>query len=229
MLGVEAGQSAVGDIFNWFAEKLVDSSEPDRALADLGERAAQLAPGEHGLLALDWFNGNRSILIDQRLTGLILGLTLQTEQHHILKALVEATAFAARHIIDAMESAGAKLHAIVAAGGLPSHAPWMIQTYSDILGREILIPRTDQGSALGAAIVASVAAGEFESIEAAQEKLVHFTDRRYVPDPDAAATYDTLFGEFVAVHDAFSAHGDDLRNVMKTLLSVRDRAQGAVS
>ena len=229
MLGVEAGQSAVGDIFNWFAEKLVGSKEPERALADLGELAAGLAPGEHGLLALDWFNGNRSVLVDQRLTGLILGLTLQTQQHHILKALVEATAFEARHIIEAMESAGAKLDTIVAAGGLPSHAPWMIQTYSNVLGREILTPRTEQGSALGAAIVASVAAGEFETIEAAQRKLVHFTDLKYTPDPDDVAVYDTLYGEFVAVHDAFSAQGDTLRSVMKTLLNVRDLTQGTAS
>ena len=218
---IEAGQSAVGDIFNWFADKLAGRDDVERALLELGSQAAALAPGEHGLLALDWFNGNRSVLIDQRLSGLIVGLTLHTEQHHILKALVEATAFGARRIVQAIEDAGAPLDRVIAAGGLPSHAPWMMQTYADIFGRQVVTTRTTQGSALGAAIVSSVAAGEFPSIEAAQDVLVHFTDLQYLPDPERAATYDTLYAQFVSMHDAFAASGA-LGDVMKTLLYVRD-------
>ena len=222
MFSVEAGQSAVGDIFDWFADDLVHREDTAAALEELGARAAELAPGEHGLLALDWFNGNRSILVDQRLTGLIVGLTLHTQQHHVLKALVEATAFGARRIIDAVEANGGPLTTIVAAGGLPGHAPWMIQTYADVLGREILTTRTAQGSALGAAIVAAVAAGEFETVQAAQDAMVHFDDRRFRPGPGTTATYDALYDEYVALHDAFSAQGGALGHVMKMLLDTRD-------
>jgi L-ribulokinase len=220
-LSIEAGQSAVGDIFNWFADKIAGRVDVSAALSDLGALAEAVEPGEHGLLALDWFNGNRSVLIDQRLSGTIIGMTLHTERHHVLKALVEATAFGARRIIQSIEDAGAPLDRIVAAGGLPSHAPWMIQTYADILGRDIITPRTSQGSALGAAIVSSVAAGEFTSIEAAQDVLVRFTDRQYRPEPARVNIDDRLYKEFISVHDAFSADGP-LGHVMKTLLNVRD-------
>jgi L-ribulokinase len=227
-LSIEAGQSAVGDIFNWFADKLAGRSDISAALSELGILAEALQPGEHGLLALDWFNGNRSVLVDQRLSGTIIGMTLHTEQHHVLKALVEATAFGARRIIQSIEDAGAPLDRIVAAGGLPSHAPWMIQTYADILGREVLTARTTQGSALGAAIVSAVAAGEFASIEAAQDVLVHFSDLEYRPDPAKVEVYDRLYEEFVSVHDAFAANGP-LGQVMKTLLDVRDSTLAATA
>jgi L-ribulokinase len=215
---VESGQSAVGDIFNWFAEKVMGDVA---TLGELSERATQLAPGEHGLLALDWFNGNRSVLVDQRLTGAILGLTLHTEPHHILRALVEATAFGARRIIEAIEASGNPLDTIVAAGGLPSHAPWIIQAYADVFGREIVTSRTTLGSALGAAIVAAVAAGEFSTVEAAQDVLVHYNDYRYHPDPTAVAVYDRIYAEFLVVHDAFAVSGQ-LGTVMKNMLEIRD-------
>ena len=219
-ISVEAGQSAVGDIFNWFAEKIMGDAD---TLDDLSLRATNLSPGEHGLLALDWFNGNRSVLVDQRLTGLILGLTLHSEPHHILRALVEATAYGARKIIETLEASGHPIDTVVAAGGMPGHAPWIIQVYADVFGREISTVRTTQGSAMGAAIVAAVAAGEFATVEAAQDVLVHFNDHRYVPDTEAAATYDRLYGEFVTVHDAFAASGT-LGGVMKSLLEIRDAA-----
>lgn len=217
---IEAGQSAVGDIFNWFAETVMGDA---KTLGPLSEKATALAPGEHGLLALDWFNGNRSVLVDQRLTGTIIGMTLHTQPHHLLRALVEATAYGARRIVEAIEESGNPLDTIVAAGGLPSHAPWIIQAYADVFGREIITSRTTLGSAMGAAIVAAVAAGEFESVEAAQDVLVHYNDKRYLPDPVAAATYDRLYAEFVAVHDAFAASGQ-LGGVMKNLLDIRDEA-----
>ena len=222
---VEAGQSAVGDIFNWFADGLLGRDDVDVALAEIGAEAAALLPGEHGLLALDWFNGNRSVLVDQRLSGLVLGLTLSTRRHHVLKALVEATAYGARRIIDRIEERGNALTTIVAAGGLPTHAPWMVQTYADVLGREIVTTRTAQGSALGAAIVAAVAAGEFASVEAAQDVLVHYLGTSHVPREQDRRTYDVLYAQFVAVHDAFAA-GGPLGSVMKSLLDVRDNHTG---
>jgi L-ribulokinase len=222
---VEAGQSAVGDIFNWFAELLGDG-DVDASLEEIGKEAAALRPGEHGLLALDWFNGNRSVLVDQRLSGMVLGLTLHTRRHHVLKALVEATAYGARRIIDRIEECGHTLSTIVAAGGLPSHAPWVVQTYADVLGRRIITTRTTQGSALGAAIVAAVAAGEFPSVEAAQDVLVHHLETAHVPAEESRHTYDVLYQQFNAVHDAFAANGP-LGSAMKTLLDVRDHRAGA--
>ncbi len=222
---VEAGQSAVGDIFNWLAGGLLGADDVDARLAELGERAAALDPGEHGLLALDWFNGNRSVLVDQRLTGLVVGLTLHTQAHHVLKALVEATAYGARRIIEQIEERGHALSTIVAAGGLPSHAPWMVQTYADVLGRTILTTRTTQGSALGAALVAAVAAGEFATVQSAQDVLVHYLDTPHEPRADASRTYDRLYREFLGVHDALAADGA-LAGVMKTLLDVRDEHAG---
>jgi len=217
---IEAGQSAVGDIFNWFAENFLGDGE---ALEDVSEQAAKLTPGEHGLLALDWFNGNRSVLIDQRLTGAIIGLTLSTKPHHVFQALVEATAFGARRIVEAIEASGNPLKNIVAAGGLPSQAPWILQVYANALGREIVTSRTILGSALGAAIVAAVASGEFETVEHAQNVLVHYNDVPYRPDLVATARYDRLYVEFVFIHDAFAVDGP-LGRVMKNLLTIRDEA-----
>ena len=222
-LSVEAGQSAVGDIFNWFSNEFLGGAGATDDLAIIGARAEQLRAGEHGLLALDWQNGNRSVLVDQRLTGLILGLTLHTEPHHVLRALVEATAFSARRIIETVEAGGSPITRVVAAGGLPSHAPWMIQVYADVIGREIIATASAQGSALGAALVAAVAAGEFESIEEAQDRLVHYRDHVFTPSADAAEVYNRIYAEFTAVHDAFAKTGV-LGSVMKHMLDIRDAA-----
>lgn len=221
---IEAGQSAVGDIFTWFTDVLLgdDRDAGPATLAELGDRASAIAPGSHGLLALDWFNGNRSVLVDQRLTGLVLGMTLHTRPHEVLRALVEATAYGARKIIDTVEASGTRVDTVVAAGGLPSHAPWMMQAYADVFGRRIIVAQTSQGSALGAAIVASVAAGEFDSVQAAQDRLVHFRDVEYVPDAAAHAVYDELYRNFLLVHDQFAANGA-LGSVMKQVLDIRDR------
>jgi L-ribulokinase len=162
------------------------------------------------------------VLVDQRLTGLILGMTLHTRPHEVLRALVEATAYGARRIIETVEAGGAPIDTVVAAGGLPSHAPWMMQAYADVLGRDIVVAQTSQGSALGAAIVAAVAAGEFESVQAAQDVLVHFRELVYHPEPSARAVYDDLYRNFVLVHDQFAATGA-LGSVMKDVLAIRDR------
>lgn len=222
-IGVEAGQSAVGDIFNWFAQTVLGADAPAVALSEMGVRAASMRAGEHGLLALDWFNGNRSILVDQRLTGLILGMTLRTESHHILRALVEGTAFGARRILEAVEGNGAPIDTVVAAGGLPTNAPWMMQVYADVLGRDISIASTSQGSAYGAAIVAAVAGGHFDSISAAQHAIAPTGSDVVRPDPSNAAVYDTLYADFTSLHDSFAASGA-LGPIMKRLLDIRDRS-----
>jgi L-ribulokinase len=222
-IGVEAGQSAVGDIFNWFAQTVLGADEPARALTELGERAASMRAGEHGLLALDWFNGNRSVLVDQRLSGLIVGLTLRSEPHHILRALVEATAFGARRILETVEANGTPIDTVVAAGGLPTNAQWMMQVYADVFGRDITIASTSQGSAHGAAIVAAVAGGHFESIEAAQGALAPAGTDVVRPDTASAAVYDELYADFTTLHDTFAASGA-LGPIMKRLLDIRDGA-----
>jgi L-ribulokinase len=211
----------VGDIFNWLTEHFLAGAGATVSVDELGREAAQLAPGAHGLLALDWFNGNRSVLVDQRLTGLILGLTLHTDASHVLRALVEATAFGARRILETVEAQGAPITTVVAAGGLPSHAPWIVQCYADVFGREILVSGTSQGSAFGAALVAAVAAGEFDSVEAAQDQLVSFRPDSFASDPGAAAIYEQLYAEFTRVHDAFAANGP-LGAVMKNVIAIRD-------
>lgn len=226
--GVEAGQSAVGDIFNWFAETFIADEGKSRSLAQLGEQASRLRPGEHGLLALDWWNGNRSVLVDQRLTGLLAGMTLHTKPHHIYQALVEATAFGARRIIEQIEAAGADIHTVVAAGGLPWHNPYLLQTYADVLGRPVRVAATRQGSARGAAMVAAVAAGEFPSVIAAQEKLCDFHGDPYLPREQAQAVYNRLYAQYKQLHDAFGGvDGHPLGDVMKTLLDIRDDAAAA--
>ena len=222
-VSIEAGQAAVGDIFNWFADVFLAEAGGDVSLDQLGVEAASIAPGAHGLLALDWFNGNRSVLVDQRLTGLILGLTLHTRPAEVLKALVEATAYGARRILERVEEGSAPIETIVAVGGLPIHAPWLVQNYADVLGRPIVVARTTQGSAFGGGLVAAVAAGVFPTVEVAQDRLVHFRPQIYEPVPGAAAVYDELYAQFVRVHDAFAADGA-LGGVMKDLLEVRDRA-----
>ena len=221
LISVEAGQSAVGDVFNWLTEHFLAGAGATISVDELGRRASLLGPGSHGLLALDWFNGNRSVLVDQRLTGLILGLTLHTDPSQVLRALVEATAFGARRILETVEAHGAPITKVVAAGGLPSHAPWIIQCYADVLGREIFVSGTTQGSAFGAALVAAVAAGEFDSVQQAQDRLVTFRPGSFTSKRESVAVYDQLYGEFTAVHDAFAANGP-LGSVMKNVRAIRD-------
>jgi L-ribulokinase len=221
LISVEAGQSAVGDTFNWLTEHFLAGAGAIVTVDELGREASRLAPGSHGLLALDWFNGNRSILVDQRLTGLIMGLTLHTDPSHVLRALVEATAFGSRRILETVEAQGTPITTVVAAGGIPNHAPWIIQCYADVFGREIIVSGTSQGSAFGAALVAAVAAGEFDSVQAAQDRLVTFRPDSFTSNPHAAAIYEQLYAEFTAVHDAFAANGP-LGTVMKNVIAIRD-------
>src|SRR5205085_9011026 len=158
--GLEAGQSAVGDIFNWFVNYLLPLGKKEESHEELTVAAAKLAPGESGLLALDWNNGNRTILVDQRLTGLLLGQTLYTTPAEVYRALIEATAFGALTIIHRFEEYGIKVEQIVNCGGIAEKNPLAMQIYADVTGRPIKISRSAQTCALGAAIAGAVVAGK---------------------------------------------------------------------
>jgi L-ribulokinase len=225
--GLEAGQSAVGDIFAW----LVDRVRPGgQGHAELTSGAERLAPGESGLLALDWWNGNRTVLVDQRLTGLMLGMTLYTTPAEMYRALVEATAFGARVIMERYEAYGVPVARVVNCGGIAEKNPLIMQIYADVLQRPVQISRSAQTCALGAAIagavVAGAGAGGHASFDAATAAMTGVRDEVFTPIPANAAIYDRLFALYRRVHDAFGVAGaqGDLFAVMKTLLDVRDAA-----
>jgi L-ribulokinase len=225
LLGFEAGQSAVGDIFAWFVETAVpvavneDAERRGLTLQELLEdEAAKLRPGESGLLALDWWNGNRSVLVDAQLRGLLVGMTLATTPFEIYRALIEATAFGTRMIVDAFESAGVPVDSVVACGGLPERNALLMQIYADVLRREIAVAASTQAPALGSALFGGVAAGEHPSIAAASRHMTRPGVRTYRPDTAAAAVYDGLYAEYRRLHDLFGRGGDD---VMRTLNRLR--------
>ena len=188
----------------------------------LEEKAALLRPGESGLVALDWWNGNRSVLVDVDLTGLLLGATLATRPEEIYRALIEATAYGTRVIVEAFEANGVAVKSIVAAGGLPERNRLLMQIYADVMGREFRIIGTQQGGALGSAmhgaVAAGAAAGGYDDIVAAAHRMGKLKDETYVPNPAASAGYDRLDAEYVALHDYFGRGGND---VMKRLKAVR--------
>jgi len=232
--GIEAGQSAVGDIFLWFVNSLVPSSygaSQEQKFQSLADEAARLMPGETGLLALDWNNGNRTILVDVRLTGLILGQTLHTRAHEIYRTLIEATAFGALAIIDRIEEYGITISEVVNCGGLASKNPLLMQIYADVTGRPMKVSRSDQTPSLGAAMFASVAAGEpsggHATIEEAREAMTGIK-AVYTPVPGAHATYERLYALYRQLHDSFgtASWSGSLGNVMKDLLTIRDAARG---
>jgi L-ribulokinase len=224
--GYEAGQTGVGDIFGWF----VDQAVPPRYHAQARERGldvhgylSQLAGeqevGEHGLIALDWNNGNRSVLVDHELSGLILGLTLSTRAEDIYRALIEATAFGTRTIIDAFETAGLAVRELVVAGGLLKNAVIM-QIYADVTRRSLHLIDSEQGPALGSAMHAAVAAGAYPDIRAASAAMGKVRRDVYAPDEARAGAYDALYEHYVTLHDHFGRGGDD---VMHALRRIRPR------
>jgi len=226
--GVEAGQSAVGDIFNWFVKRVCAGEETLHSR--LTEEAARLQPGESGLLALDWNNGNRTILVDQRLSGLLLGQTLATTQAEIYRALIEATAFGARMILDRLEACGVSIHTVVCAGGIAEKNPLLMQIYADALGREMRIAKSVQtcalGAAIGAAVVAGKQAGGFDGFVAAQNAMAGVKETVYAPDESSKAVYDQVYAEYAKLHDAFGGVATtDLSQVMKTLLRIAGEAR----
>jgi L-ribulokinase len=228
--GIEAGQSAVGDIFLWFIKHLVPDSygiDQDEKFRKLEEAASALKPGESGLLALDWNNGNRTILVDVRLSGLLVGQTLHTQAHEIYRALIESTAYGALAIIDRIEENGVPINEIVNCGGLAVKSPLLMQIYADVTGRPMKVSKSEQTPALGAAIFAAVAAGKenggFASVDAAQKAMTG-TNKSYHPQNRNHAVYKQLYSLYRQLHDGFGTrewHGG-MSNVMKNLLDIRD-------
>ena len=230
LFGYEAGQSAVGDIFAWF----VENSVPPQVLRARARRAARtcitcsksrpprLRPGESGLLVLDWWNGNRSVLVDADLAGLVIGMSLATRPHEIYRALIEATAFGTRVIVDAFESAGVPVDRIVACGGLPDRNRLLMQIYADVLGRPISVAASQNAPALGAAMFGAVAGGAYGSIGEASERMAAPAVETYLPDDGSRHGYDALYAEYLRLHDLFGRGGDDM---MKTLRRIRDETK----
>ena len=218
--GIEAGQSAVGDIFKWWVETIC---EGDAALySALEKEAARHVPGQSGLLALDWNNGNRTILVDPRLSGLILGTTLHTTRAEIYRALIEATAFGARAIIERMEKYGVKVQRIVCAGGIAEKNPMLMQIYADVTGRTMQVAGSGQACALGAAVAAAVLAGEHAGFSQAQKAMTSVKPVQYKPRKPERKTYDRLYILYLAVHNAFGGvtKSADLSRIMKDLMDI---------
>lgn len=230
--GYEAGQSAVGDIFAWFVDQAVPSYVRDQADVEgldihewLERRASTYKPGETGLLALDWWNGNRSVLVDTDLTGFVVGCTLATKPEEIYRALLEATAFGTRKIIDAFHENGVRVDELYACGGLPQRNRLLMQIYADVTGREIKIAASAQTPALGAAMYGAVAAGSarggYDNIVDAAAAMARVREETYKPIPEHAAVYEELYREYSELHDYFGRGGND---VMKRLKALKDRS-----
>jgi L-ribulokinase len=227
--GLEAGQSAVGDIFNWFVEYVQPGGPVQGSHSSLTRRAAKLRPGQAGLLALDWNNGNRTILVDQRLTGLLLGQTLHTRPEDIYRALIEATAFGALTIIRRFEEYGIRIDEVINCGGIAEKNPLVMQIYADVIGKEMKIARSAQTCALGSAIAGAVAAGReaggYGTFAEAQAAMCGIKPRTFKPDPGNHKVYLELYKLYRQLHDAFGTRdwSGSMYNVMKDLLAIRDR------
>ena len=225
--GLEAGQSAVGDLFNWLVNYIQPGGKHPLTHQQLDVEAAALRPGESGLLALDWNNGNRTILVDQRLTGLLVGQTLYTRPAEIYRALVEATAFGALTIINRFEEYGVKISSVINCGGIAEKSAFTMQIYADVTGRPMKISRSAQTCALGSAVAAAVVAGAYKDFAAAQKAMTGLKPKIYRPDAGAHATYKELYVLYKQLHDAFGTKDADgnLFGVMKQLIAIRDRAR----
>lgn len=229
LYGYEAGQSAVGDIFEWYVEEAVPGYVKEAAAKEgmgvhkwLEKEAAAYKPGQTGLLALDWWNGNRSVLVDTDLTGLILGMTLLTKPQEIYRTLLESTAFGTRKIVDAFHNNGVAVDALYACGGLPQKNRLLMQIYADVTNREIFVADSKQTPALGAAMFAAVAAGEeaggYNTIIDAAERMARVKEETFKPIPANVEIYDRLYQEYSKLHDYFGRGEND---VMKRLKSIK--------
>jgi L-ribulokinase len=231
LFGYEAGQSGVGDIFGWFVKNGVPP-EYVNAAGDAGmdvhEYLTSLAekqkPGEHGLIALDWWNGNRSVLVDTELSGMIVGMTLATRAPDIYRALIESTAYGTRTIIEAFEDSGVPVKELVIAGGLIKNK-MLMQIYADVTGRELSVAASSQGPALGSAIHAAVAAGIYPDIYAAATVMGQSHKSAYKPILENKRVYDALYAEYTLLHDYFGRGAND---VMKRLKAIRNQAHREV-
>jgi L-ribulokinase len=232
MWGYEAGQSGVGDLFAWCAEYMAGAeyqAEADRRGISVQElldaEAARQPAGAHGLIALDWLNGNRSVLVDHHLSGLIVGLTLATRAPDIYRALIESTAFGTRVIIDTFNASGVPVTELVIAGGL-TKSKFVLQLYADVTRRPLSVIASEQGPALGSAIHAAVAAGCYSDVPAAAQAMGGKHQAVYLPDPVSADVYDRLYAEYLLLHDYFGRGGNE---IMHRLRGIRDRVVDAAS
>lgn len=229
MYGLEAGQSAVGDIFNWFVKQLTPAhyGTGGEAHARLTDEAARLKPGESGLVALDWNNGNRTILTDPLLTGLLIGQTLHTTAAEVYRALIEATAFGAITIIRRAEEYGVEVKEVINCGGIAEKNPLVMQIYADVCNRPMKISRSGQTCALGAAIFGAVVGGGHPTVEAAQGAMTGVKETVYEPIPANVAVYDRLYKVYRTLHDAFGTpdFSGSLSGVMKELIAIRSEAR----
>jgi L-ribulokinase len=221
--GYEAGQSGVGDIFGWFVDTSVPPEYHRRAEERgidvhqlLTELAAEQAVGEHGLVALDWHSGNRSVLVDHELSGVVVGQTLATRPEHTYRALLEATAFGTRVIVEAFEAAGVPVTELVVAGGLLKNA-LLRQIYADVCDRPLSVIGSEQGPALGSAIHAAVAAGAHPDVPTAAAAMGRVQRAAYTPDPDRARAYDALFDEYRRLHDHFGRGENDVLHRLRAI------------
>jgi L-ribulokinase len=224
--GIEAGQSAVGDIFKWFVEVVCKG---DAALhAQFSREAEALRPGQSGLLALDWNNGNRTILVDPLLSGLLMGQTLYTTPAEIYRALIEATGFGARAIIERIEQYGVPISRVVCCGGIAEKNSLLMQIYADVTGRTMQVAGSSQACALGSAIAATVlvgkAGGGHDSFPEAQRKMTSLKDVSYQPNPQSQEVYNRLYALYRKLHDAFGGRESDanLGHVMKGLIQIKE-------
>ncbi len=226
--GLEAGQSAVGDIFNWFVSSMRPEGETHETLTN---KALTMKPGESGLLALDWHNGNRTVLVDQRLTGGVIGMTLHTAPAEVYRALIEATAFGARVIMERFIEYGMTVDRIVNCGGISGKNALLMQIYADVMGRPLEISKSTQTCALGSAMAGAVVAGKerggHDNFDEAATAMSQVDDKVYTPIPENQQVYDQLFSLYKKIHDAFGVRDAQpgLYEVMKELLAIRDEAR----
>ncbi len=230
LYGYEAGQSGVGDIFAWFVDNAVPPEYHEAAQKAgldlhqyLEQEAAKQKVGEHGLIALDWWNGNRSTLVDTNLTGMVIGMTLATRAPDIYRALIESTAYGTREIIEAFEARGIEVRELVAAGGLPEKNALLRQIYADVTGRSFKLAGSAQAPALGAAMHAAVASGTYADIHAAADKMGKLKDEVVEPIPANKAIYDKLYDDYKTLYDYFGRGGND---VMRRLKAMRREIHG---
>ncbi len=224
LYGFEAGLCCGGDHFAWAADAIAPAeykAEAERLgiplIKYIVSKAAEKRPGESGLLALDWWNGNRSILVDPELSGVLVGMTLRTRAEDIMRALIEATAFATRVIIENFREHGIRVDTFYAAGGIARKDPFTMQVYSDVLKLPIRIAGSALMPCLGTAILAAVAAGEYGSIHDASMAMKSVSDKIYTPDPEASAIYDKLYAEYLTLHDYFGRGGNDVMHRLRAI------------
>ncbi|SDD57838.1 L-ribulokinase [Paenibacillus sp. UNCCL117] len=239
LFGYEAGQPAVGDMFAWFVERIAVGEAGRQAEAEgisvhgwLEREAAKLLPGQSGLLALDWWNGGRSPILDERLSGLLVGLRLDTTQAEIYRALLEAAAFGTRRIIECFEEAGIAIDALYACGGLPPKNKLLMRIFSDVTGKPIKLAASSQPVALGAAICGAAAAGAeaggYDSLPEAVTAMGRLREEELVPEERSRQAFDSLYTQYRLLHEAFGLGGGPLGGVMRTLKALSQAESGSL-